>query len=52
VKHVAHSSWDLVLVVGDTDQAHPLLLAELVQETQNHVAAIRWKRLTRLVQYQ
>jgi hypothetical protein len=49
---MADGSWDLVLVVGDTDQAHPLVLTESVQETQNHFAAIWRKRLTRLVQYQ
>jgi hypothetical protein len=49
---MAHGSWDLILVMGDTDQAQPLLLAQPVQEAQDHLAAIWRKRLARLVQYQ
>ena len=52
VEYVADGSWDLVLVMRDTDKAHRLVVTEAVEKSQDHFAAILRERLTRFVQYQ
>ena len=52
VEYVADSSWDLVLVMRDTDKTHRLVVTEAVEKSQDHFAAIWRERLTRFVQYQ